>query len=339
MFPSSVTPGNIISMWSARRPNWKRGRGRRRQRHRRNRNRYCDGRGRQPTAPTRLLCQGEQCPTRASTTSFSGPRTCPAAEPSHSARYVWRTTCLRRCTFEHRRCNIRCGYGTARSLYLLVRTLVLLRGGNQRCIQSQRLNCRRSWPRRRLWTLVTAVTAAMYVAYLLMTRILRVIHPGYKLSSDAPEDTSNALAVTGTYTHPERVRLVNSRRQVAGKRVLVWLLFGAIFGLFPLFAVALKEVLSPGGFHIDSILASGDLFIISAVLSAGALGELIAASSKELELMVILAGFFCFVCFAGNTLAFAFAGAAKPSQIITLCAWFFPATLIASASCVGRAAY
>lgn len=181
----------------------------------------------------------------------------------------------------------------------------------------------------------------MYVAYLLMTRILRVIHPGYKLSSDAPEDTSNALAVTGTSTHPKKrgkVR-VKSRRQVAGKRVLVWLLFGAIFGLFPLFAVALKEVLSPGGFHIDSILASGDLFIISAVLSAGALGELIAASSKELELMVILAGFFCFVCFAGNILAFAFAGAAKPSQIITLCAWFFPATLIASASCVGRAAY
>jgi hypothetical protein len=38
---------------------------------------------------------------------------------------------------------------------------------------------------------------------------------------------------------------VESRRKSTTKRVLVWLLFGAFFGLMPLFAVTLKEVFSP----------------------------------------------------------------------------------------------
>jgi len=161
------------------------------------------------------------------------------------------------------------------------------------------------------------------------------------LSSDATEQSASAPVLDAISMGPEEKTQINvqSSRRVAAKRIVVWLLFSAIFGLLPLFAVMMKEIMSPAGFHITSVLASGDLFIVSAVISAGALGELIAAGTKEAELVVIIAGFFCLAAFAGNTLAFVFAGNAKPSEIVAISLWFFPATLIASGLCVGTAAY
>lgn len=130
-----------------------------------------------------------------------------------------------------------------------------------------------------------------------------------------------------------------SRRKIAAKRILVWLLFGAVFGLMPLFAVMIKELLSPEGLRFSTVLNGGDLFIVSAVLSAGALGELLASTGEKSDFIVIISGFFCLACFAGNTLAFVFASNARTSEIVILSLWFFPATLLASASCVGTAAY
>jgi hypothetical protein len=159
------------------------------------------------------------------------------------------------------------------------------------------------------------------------------------LSPDAPEAPHDGT-VGGARAQPPAAEVsVKSRREIVKKRIVVWLLFGAIFGLMPLFALALKEVLSPAGFSIDSILKNGDLFIISAVLSAGALGELLAAGSLSGGLAVILSGFFCLACFAGNTIAYVTAGGATASQIAVVSIWFFPPTLIVSAICVGMAAY
>lgn len=161
------------------------------------------------------------------------------------------------------------------------------------------------------------------------------------MSSNAPEQSA-AAPIQGT-APPQQGEApkvnVESRRKAAAKRIFVWLLFGAVVGLLPILAVILKEYLSPKGLHIDSVLASGDLLIVSAVLSASALGELIAASTKEFDLLVIVAGFFCLACFAGDVLAFAFADNATSSEIVTVSLWFFPATLIASSLCVGTAAY
>lgn len=137
------------------------------------------------------------------------------------------------------------------------------------------------------------------------------------------------------------VTKVESRHRSATKRVLVWLLFGAVFGLMPLFAVSLKEAFTPAGFNIDTLLKSGDLFIVSAVLSAGALGELIAAASKGgmSFYFVVFSGFFCLAAFAGDTIAYVVASNATPSEVAIASLWCFPLTLLASGLCVGTAAY
>jgi hypothetical protein len=133
---------------------------------------------------------------------------------------------------------------------------------------------------------------------------------------------------------------VESRRKVMIERVLVWLLFGAIFGLMPLFAVGIKEAFSKTGFNMDQLLQNGDLFIVSAVLSAGAIGELIAAAARGANFyLAVITGFFCLAAFAGDTIAYLVAASATPSEVATASLWFFPLTLLSGGLCVGTAAY
>ena len=166
---------------------------------------------------------------------------------------------------------------------------------------------------------------------------------GGRLPSDAVEPGSSVPVDGGSAA--ERVAgsaevRVESRRKVASKRLVVWLLFGAIFGLMPLFAVSIQEAFSKSGFDIDQLLKHGDLFIASAVLSAGAIGELLAAASRGMSFyLAVIAGFFCLAAFAGDTIAFVVAGSAPPAEVATASLWFFPLTLLASGLCVGTAAY
>jgi hypothetical protein len=128
-------------------------------------------------------------------------------------------------------------------------------------------------------------------------------------------------------------------RQRMITRLVVWSLFGVIFGLLPLIALSLKGVLSKDGFHFGEVLGGGELFVVSAVLAAGAMGELFAATfNTKASLLVIWAGFFCLLCFAGNTMAFMQVGSAPHSAVVDVSAWFFPPTLLASGVCVGTAA-
>jgi hypothetical protein len=163
------------------------------------------------------------------------------------------------------------------------------------------------------------------------------------LSSETAEPAGNTPATASRdaerQTAPTGIK-VESRRKLATKRILVWLLFGAFFGLMPIFAVTLKEIFSPSGFNMDELLKNGDLFIVSAVLSAGAIGELLAAASRGMSFyLAVIAGFFCLVTFAGDTIAYVVAGNAQPGEVVTASLWFFPLTLLASALCVGTAAY
>jgi hypothetical protein len=131
-----------------------------------------------------------------------------------------------------------------------------------------------------------------------------------------------------------------SRGRLATKRILVWALFGAFFGLMPLFARMLQEIFSPVGFSIDELLMNGELFIVSAVLSAGALGELLAAASKGMGYFVaVLTGFFCLATFAANTIAFVVATSASPGQVTVGSLYLFPFSLLSSGVCVWTAAY
>jgi hypothetical protein len=85
----------------------------------------------------------------------------------------------------------------------------------------------------------------------------------------------------------------------------------------PFFAVSLKETFSPTGFNIDNLLKDGDLFIVSAVLSAGAMGELIAAAAKGgmSFYFAIFSGLFCLATFAGDTIAYVVAANAPPPEV------------------------
>jgi hypothetical protein len=160
------------------------------------------------------------------------------------------------------------------------------------------------------------------------------------LSSEAAEPASDP-PVTGLDADEQAASSagvkVESRRKIATKRILVWLLFGAFFGLMPIFAVTLKEVFSPQGFSIDELLKSGELFIVSAVLSAGAIGELLAAASRGMSFyLAVISGFFCLAAFAGDTIAYVVAENAPPAEITVASLWFFPLTLLSSGLCVGR---
>ena len=110
-----------------------------------------------------------------------------------------------------------------------------------------------------------------------------------------------AAQVTG-HADSSTAVTVESRRNVAVKRIVVWLLFAAIFGLVPVFAIAIKEALSPHAFQIAAAVKNGDVFIVCAVLAAGALGELIAAASKGKSFFgAVLGGFVTLAAFASET--------------------------------------
>jgi hypothetical protein len=161
-------------------------------------------------------------------------------------------------------------------------------------------------------------------------------------------------------------------------RLLVWLIFGVFFGGLPLIADGVTETFSATGFSLNSLLVQGGLFIVSAVMAAGAIGELFVAELPERERNYrVAAGGFCLLLCVGNTAAYIasdtpvsclaaeqrtvdatsvqlnqileFAVAQQhacmnsaaflhPTLAFHLSLWFFLATALASAACVGMAA-
>ena len=133
------------------------------------------------------------------------------------------------------------------------------------------------------------------------------------------------------------VTVPSKRREVPVRRLFVWLLFSVIFGLFPIIAAGFKGLTASKGFSVDEMLASGELFVVSAVLSAGALGELISAGIKGSHpgYLRIAAGFFCLLCFCANTMGFMDVGGTPPQLNTTLSITFFIVTTVVSAVCIG----
>jgi hypothetical protein len=134
--------------------------------------------------------------------------------------------------------------------------------------------------------------------------------------------------------------VIESRRRLIVIRLIVWVLFGVIFGLLPLIAVGLRELMSARGLHLYAVLEGGELFVISAVLSAGAVGELLAAVYRgERSLTVIFSGFGCVAMLAGNTMGYMLVGGgSSPDMVVAVSAFLFPPTLLASALSIGTAA-
>jgi hypothetical protein len=95
-----------------------------------------------------------------------------------------------------------------------------------------------------------------------------------------------------------------SRRPIVFTRLLVWLIFGVVFGGLPLIADGVVEAFSANGFSFNLLLIEGGLFIVSAVMAAGAIGELFVADLPDGERNYrVAAGGFCLLLCVGNTAA------------------------------------
>ena len=130
-----------------------------------------------------------------------------------------------------------------------------------------------------------------------------------------------------------------TRRRVVVARLTLWILFGVIIGLMPLVFDTLRATLSVQGFSVITTLARGQLFISSAAMSAGAMGELFFSSSaRRGDILQVIAGFFCLLCCLANSVAYTQVPVAQPAAIVTLSLIFFPLTILASGICIGMTA-
>jgi hypothetical protein len=143
-----------------------------------------------------------------------------------------------------------------------------------------------------------------------------------------------------TETAPQVTVVIEEQRALVIDRVLVWLLFGVVFGLLPLIAVGLGDALTEGGFHLESVLAEGELFIISAVLCAAALGELLASAFRGgPSRLALVAGFSCLLTFAVNTVCFVRVGEhSSPNLVTTWSVTLFLTAVLSSSVSIGLAA-
>jgi hypothetical protein len=118
-------------------------------------------------------------------------------------------------------------------------------------------------------------------------------------------------------------------------RVVCWFCFGVICGLFPLFFDGVKEAGSAAGVHWDGVLGNGELLIVSAVVSAGALGEMFRAGFPSHEdLTRILIGFGCFLACVGNSVVYMQVSSSSSHFIIESSAYGFVFSLLASACAI-----
>jgi hypothetical protein len=114
---------------------------------------------------------------------------------------------------------------------------------------------------------------------------------------------------------------------------LLWLIFGVIIGCLPIIGNLLKLLFSAGGLTMNALLAQGDLFLIAAILAAGAIGEVVFTPLSDMERIYGIAaiGFSLVLCL-GNTTAYAF------TTITAACENAEEATSNAKSESIARAA-
>jgi hypothetical protein len=140
----------------------------------------------------------------------------------------------------------------------------------------------------------------------------------------------------GARNGPGRRRSV----EIAG-RLVFWLVFGVIIGLLPIALLAIKDYMdAPHMISIETILGNGELFVVSAVVCAGAVGELLSVRSGHWFIKLVTVPFAgcCVLCLCGNAAAFALTSGSAEHQAASLSMILFLPSIATSAFCVGRAA-
>ncbi len=71
------------------------------------------------------------------------------------------------------------------------------------------------------------------------------------------------------------------------RRIVVWILFGVVGGLTPLYLISSQRASTGEPSSIVDVIATGELILISAVLAIGSIGELLANAKSRLSLYAI----------------------------------------------------
>lgn len=111
-------------------------------------------------------------------------------------------------------------------------------------------------------------------------------------------------------------------RKALGRRafkLFTWAIFGVLFGLFPVFANAYKGEHSSKGFSLEDAFASGELYIVSAIIAANSVGELLNLAAREHKrspFLVVGVGAACLICFVLSTFNYMEVSAPSPAVAI-----------------------
>jgi hypothetical protein len=124
-----------------------------------------------------------------------------------------------------------------------------------------------------------------------------------------------------------------------GLRLIAWLIFGVIMALLPLARSASSDVFVHNITPEDAF-GDGELFVVAAVIAAGAVGEAVVAGLRTKDkLFPLLAFGGCFLCFVVNTIAYWALGSAtaselSPHRVSSVSLWLFGIAVVASGSVI-----
>jgi hypothetical protein len=137
-------------------------------------------------------------------------------------------------------------------------------------------------------------------------------------------------------------------RAVAGIHLAGWLVFGVFVGLAPLILDLLKTAMSPDSIQFEEVLGRGELFIVSAVVGAGVLGEVVtalvlgvlkSAGARRLVTLLISSGFAVLLTIANTGSYMVVSGGTVPAEVMEVSLIMFALTLFAGVPAIVIAAH
>lgn len=113
-------------------------------------------------------------------------------------------------------------------------------------------------------------------------------------------------------------------------------MFGVILGILPLIVRLVEGFMSANGLSVVAVLGDGELFISSAAISGGALGDLLyAIRPRDRPAVRLLLGFFAMATTLLTSLAYLVArSGSPPDKIVNSSLILFFATLVSAGSCI-----
>ena len=153
--------------------------------------------------------------------------------------------------------------------------------------------------------------------------------------------TSEINVVIGEEINRDNLAAAVSRSgRLIFTRLLGWGMFGVVFSWLPLGLDMLKELADDGKVDFPKVLSNGELFIISAVISAAAMGEIFAADfpSESKNGRLIWGGLCLLSCIADSAYYGFFDPSNSHGNTVLISLVMFGYAVAVSGVCIGMAA-